>query len=75
MKETIALFETNNWDVGVASKTHWNEVVKDTCSVVKTVFVEVDSTTFETLKTMPESDFVEIVQTFIDETPNALHSN
>lgn len=75
MKETIALFETHEWNVWVASKTHWNDVVKDTCSVVKTVFVEVDASTFETLKTMSEDDFVEIVQTFINETPNAIHSN
>lgn len=75
MKETIALYETHDWNVGVASKSHWNDVVKDTHSVINAVFVEVDSSTFETLKTMPEDDFVEIVQTFIDEAPNAIHSN
>ena len=75
MKQTIALFETHDGNLWFANKETWNSVAKDTCWAIKTVFVEVDDSSVEALKMMSQEDFVEIVQTFIDETPNALHSN
>ena len=75
MKQTIALFETHDWHLGFANKETWNNVAKDACWAIKTVFVEVDSSTVDALKLMPTEDFTEIVQTFIDESPTVIHSN